>query len=90
MPWDSPLSALADLVTSCADLDPVADAGLDVRSDAPRWHVHRVVVGSPVELQTETSATGEVTLVAAPPRQAIGTSVMPVLHQLTLVVEVAR
>jgi hypothetical protein len=85
MPWDSPLSALADLVTSCADLDVAPEsqqAGLRLR-------LQRAVVSSPLELQTETSPSGEITLAAAPPRQAIETSVMPVLHQLTLVIEVA-
>ena len=79
MPWDSPLAELADLVAACADLsaDPTGDLS-----------VTEVVVELPVELGVRADADGLVELVAAPPRQAMETTVMPVLHRIRLRVEV--
>lgn len=88
MAWDSPLAALEQVVTACADLglegagDRVTDDG-GVRLD-------RLVVEMPLELQTRTSARGEVTVETSPPRQALVTSVMPVLHRIRLTVEGER
>jgi len=81
MPWDSPLAALADIVAATADLDSVAaDGGLRMDS---------VVVETPLELTAGAFADGSVLLMAAPPRQAGETTVMPILHRLRLRVEVA-
>lgn len=82
MAWDSPLSALEGVVTAASDLDRVGAGEGGLRLDA-------VVVSMPLELQTEVTADGEVGLAVSPPRQAIVTTVMPVLHQLTLRVEVS-
>jgi hypothetical protein len=85
MAWDSPLSALAEIVTACAQLDePVIPDGVG----AP--HVEKVVVAMPLELQTRTSGDGGLTVAATPPRQTGETTVMPVLHRLRLTVEVKR
>jgi len=92
MPWDSPLVALAEIVSACADVersgDPAGDR--DVPAGDVALHVSRLVIGSPLELQTSTAADGTVTLAAAPPRQARQTSVMPVLHGIRLIVEIER
>jgi len=85
MAWDSPLTALEQVVTACADLEQVH---ADAADDALR--LDRVVVGMPLELQTRTTDSGEVTLETSPPRQALPTSVMPALHRIRLVVEVDR
>lgn len=84
MAWDSPLSALAEVVIACAELEdtgaPVGDGNL---------RLARLVVEMPLELQTRTD-DGVVALAVAPPRQAAETTVMPVLHRLRLVVEEQR
>lgn len=85
MAWDSPLAALEQVVTACADLEQVAAHAAE---DALR--LDRVVVDMPLELQTRTAQSGEVTLETSPPRQALATTVMPVLHRIRLVVEVDR
>jgi hypothetical protein len=83
--WDSPLSALAEIVSACSELDePVANAGLEGQ------YVEKVVVAMPLELQTRAYDDGTLTLSAAPPRQAGETTIMPVLHGLRLTVEVRR
>jgi hypothetical protein len=81
MAWDSPLSALEEIVTACAELE---DAGVD------ELRLDRLIVEMPIELQTRTGADGSVVLAVAPPRQAASTTVMPVLHRLRLVVEEQR
>ncbi len=81
MAWDSPLSALEEIVTACAELEETSDD--DLRLD-------RLIVEMPIELQTHTGADGSVVLAVAPPRQAAATTVMPVLHRLRLVVEEQR
>jgi len=86
--WDSPLSALEEIFTTCAELDDAAVAS--GASGEGHLQVVRLVVAMPLELQTRTSSEGDVELRVAPPRQAMATSVMPVLHQLRLVVEVQR
>ena len=85
MAWDDPLSALEEVVTACADLDRT---GAGTTREAVS--VDRVVVAMPLELQSRTSERGEVILEASPPRQAMPTSVMPVLHRIRLVMEVER
>jgi len=92
MPWDSPLAALAEIVSACADVDRSGDSPGDrvVPLGEAALHVSRLVVGSPLELQTSTAADGTVTLAASPPRQVLQTSVMPVLHSIRLTVEVER
>jgi hypothetical protein len=85
MAWDSPLSALEQVVTACAQLDELAAAGADTG-----MRVDTLVVAMPLELQTRVDELGEVELAVAPPRQAIATTVMPVLHHLRLSVEVSR
>lgn len=79
MAWDDELGPLADIVVACA----AGEERHGVRVD-------RLAVEMPLELQTRTTATGEVGLAVAPPRQALETSVMPVLHRIRLSVEVTR
>lgn len=77
MAWDSPLGALSDLVAICADgAEPAAGS----------VSVTRLVVEMPVELQSYTMPGGEVSLGVAPLRQALETTVMPVLHRIRVVV----
>lgn len=78
MPWDSPLGPVTDLLTACAEgaAAPAGDS-LDVT---------RLVVETPIELQT-SAADDETLIRVAPPRQAIETTVMPVLHRLRVVLE---
>jgi hypothetical protein len=84
MPWDSPLSALADIVTACGELDD------DPWSSGPAgMRISKLVVDTPLELRVDPADDGVVALAAAPPRQAAATSVMPVLHRIRLHVEVA-
>lgn len=83
MPWDSPLAAVTDLVAACADHDS-PDAG----PDAPQ--IAELIVGMPIELSINSGPEGRVEIAAAPPRQACGTSVMPVLHHIRLRLEVTR
>ena len=79
MSWDSPLADVAALVQACraAAAGPAADDGV---------LLERLVVDSPVELQVRVAADGSVVLGTAPPRQALETTVMPVLHRLRVVV----
>lgn len=90
MAWDSPLAALAELVAACADVTGDAEyAGGDAaRPDQTGLRVTELVVDSPVELGIRAGEDGGVELVAAPPRQAMETSVMPVLHRIRLHMEV--
>lgn len=83
MPWDSPLSALADIVTACGELDGPGP------SSPAAMRISRVVVDTPLELRVAPMDNGGVALAAAPPRQAAATTVMPVLHRIRLYVEVA-
>ena len=78
MSWDSPLTAVADLVASCGDVGD--DTGL---------RVTELVVETPLEMTVVGQEDGSVVLAAAPPRQAAQTSIMPVLHRIRLRVEVA-
>jgi hypothetical protein len=79
MAWDSPLGPLGDLVAVCAAAaEPVAGSVT----------VTRLVVQMPVELQSYALPSGDVSLGVAPPRQALETSVMPVLHRIRIVVVV--
>lgn len=89
MPWDSPLAALADLVAACADLagDP-DDGGHAPAVGEAGLRVIELIVESPVEMAIRADERGVVELVAAPPRQAMETTVMPVLHRIRLHVEV--
>lgn len=80
MAWDDPLGPLAEIVAACSAGD---DAGHGIALD-------RLTVEMPLELHAATSASGEVVLAAAPPRQALDTTVMPVLHRIRLVMEVTR
>lgn len=84
MPWDSPLSALADIVAACGEIDD--DPG---PSSPAEMRISRVVVDTPLELRVDPLDKGGVALAAAPPRQAAATTVMPVLHRIRLYVEVA-
>jgi hypothetical protein len=77
MAWDSELGPLADLVGGCAEAVDAAAGSLDLQ---------RLVVETPVELQSARSADGSVSVGVAPPRQALATTVMPVLHRLRIVV----
>ena len=92
MPWDSPLGALAEIVSACADVERSGDSPGDrgVPAGDAALYVSRLVIGSPLELQTSTAADGAVTLAASPPRQALQTSVMPVLHGIRLTVEIEQ
>jgi hypothetical protein len=84
MPWDSPLSAVEKIVTACATV------GDDRDQNDGELRLELLVVEMPLELQTHTGTDGSVVLVAAPPRQAAATTVMPVLHRLRLVIEAQR
>jgi hypothetical protein len=85
MAWDSPLWALAEIVTACAEFEePVANDGGEV------LFAEKLIVAMPLELQTHAYDDDSVGLSAAPPRQAAETTVMPVLHRLHLTVEVER
>jgi len=89
VPWDSPLAALAELVAACADVtgDPL-DAGREHVAGEAGLRVSELVVESPLEMGIRADDHGVVELVAAPPRQAMETTVMPVLHRIRLRVEV--
>jgi hypothetical protein len=78
MSWDSTLSELAELVAACAQVDNPTYGSLNVEN---------VCIETPLELSAVTSAEGTVTLGVAPPRQAIQTSIMPVLHRIRLTLE---
>jgi hypothetical protein len=77
MAWDSPLSPVADLVLECA-------AAADRTAGSVR--LQRLVVETPVELQESRDGAGLLTVGIAPPRQALETTVMPVLHRLRITV----
>lgn len=90
MPWDSPLAALAELVAACADVtgDPLDTGREHVAGEEEGLRVSELVVESPLEMGIRADDHGVVELVAAPPRQAMETTVMPVLHRIRLRVEV--
>jgi len=75
MAWDSPLGALRELVEACADGFVDAD---------PTTRLTRLVVEVPIELQSRVEPDGTATLGVAPPRQAMETTVMPVLHRIRI------
>ena len=79
MSWDSPLAEVAALVDACR----AATAGT---TEAGGVVLDRLAVTCPVELQVLVGPDGQVRLAAAPPRQALETTVMPVLHRLRVVV----
>ena len=86
MPWDSPLEALAELVAACADVtgDPPDHGREHTRGEDEGIHVTELVVESPLEMGILADDQGVVELVAAPPRQSMETTVMPVLHRIRL------
>lgn len=77
MAWDSSLGPLADLVGGCAEAIDATEGSIDLE---------RLVVETPIELRTVPAADGTVSVGVAPPRQALETTVMPVLHRLRVVV----
>jgi hypothetical protein len=79
MSWDSPLSELAEVVVSCAQIDNPTDGAINVEN---------LCIETPIELTIVTSAEETVSLGVAPPRQARQTSIMPVIHRIRLTLEV--
>jgi hypothetical protein len=75
MAWDSPLGALGEIVAACAD---------GFEASAGTLGLTRLRVEAPMELQSHVQPDGTVTLGVAPPRQAMETTVMPVLHRIRI------
>jgi hypothetical protein len=81
MAWDSPLGALGELVEACAD---------GFAATAGTMSLTRLIVEGPIELQSRVLPDGTVALEVAPPRQAMETTVMPVLHRIRIDVAADR
>ena len=75
MAWDSPLGALGELVEACAE---------GFEATASSVSLTRLIVESPIELQSHVQPDGTVALAVAPPRQPMETTVMPVLHRIRI------
>jgi hypothetical protein len=75
MAWDSPLGALGELVEACAE---------GFEATASTMSLTRLIVESPIELQSHVQPDGTVALAVAPPRQPMETTVMPVLHRIRI------
>jgi hypothetical protein len=79
--WDSPLGALDELVEACAE---------GFEATASTMSLTRLIVESPIELQSHVQPDGTVALAVAPPRQPMETTVMPVLHRIRINVVAGR